>query len=380
MLFWLGLSFISSVVINDANFQEYSTKDEHLVISFSDQQCSDCEKLKDVITNISQTSISNKVTFAHVDCLESPKTCAHFEQGLTAQLVFYNGRRNQMSKSLGMLEERFILEFINRQLFYPIVFISDEKEIDKQSAFGASFLLTYKDLESSKIDKFRKATDAIKGSDSKFYAIKGKKWKLVSFRSQDSYSFFDGEWQQEEVDKFVQQNFFPFVMELNSKATAQLKKFHKMTLTAFIDADRYLHDLRNVAQELICEYPFTYVIYKESNFLARYVGVQKSKIPQVILYDVENQRWLLYDGEMTDTGLKKWLASLDMNTVRWNGSGGGIKNVIMSVWTRRGVIFYLICALLLAGLGFAGKLVFDMLPRKPANRRDAKGFDELKHV
>ena len=62
------------------------------------------------------------------------------------------------------------------------------------------------------------------------------------------------------------------------------------------------------------------------------------------------------------------------------GASGGIKNVIVSIWTRRGFMFYLICALLLAGLGFLGKIVFDMLPKKPVNRRDAKGFDELKHV
>lgn len=378
MFCWF-LCLVSSLTITDTSFQQYATKDESLVIFFSDPKCSDCEKMNSIISNISRTDISKKVKFASVNCVDSPKTCNHFDQGSNAQLVFYNGKHDKSAKLTGTFDDKLILEFINRQLHFPLIFIDNENEIDK-SSFGASFLLTYKDLESGKIERLRKAAAEIHSSDSKFYAIKGKKWKLVSYRSKDSYAFFDGDWGQEELNKFVRQNFFPFVMELDNRAISQLKKFHKMTLTAFIDADRYLHDLRNVAQELITDHPFTYVIYSENNFLARFVGVQKSKIPQVILYDVENQRWLLYDGEMTDTGLKKWLESINLANAHWNGSSGGIKNVIVSIWTRRGFLFYLICALLLAGLGFLGKIVFDMLPKKPVNRRDAKGFDELKHV
>lgn len=375
MLVWLSL-LCSWVILRDENFHAMMKRysERPFVILFVSPKCKDCDEIRENLRSVEE-SVKDHVYFAECACSTNPKMCSSFKKTDDSSIAFYDEACNHLEWMQKQPDQANIASFIETQLAVPFHFHSDKRAAEKQSGMGSNFLVVYQDREDPKMRMIKIAAADVR-SNAKFYAVKGKSLKLIAYRGPYAYRVFKGEWTQEELDIFMDQNFFPFLFELNALTVAKLQEFEKMTVIAFINPLQSLEKLRKISETITSNFPMTYVKFSEKNALVRYIQVQENELPRIVLYDVRTKRWIPYDGEFSAPEIQNWIYSIDIDSATWSGSAP--RRVLFSLSLMpRSTMFIIVSFLIVVFVVF---LLCRVYRRRPTHRRNVPGFSQLKNV
>ena len=360
----------SAIGLRDENFRPMMERyaDKPFLILFVD---ANSDEIKETLKAI---DFNDLVYFGEVQSQSNPKLCSFFGKRDGVSLAFYDEACDQIEWMHGPVDEESVKQFIHSQISFPIQFVHDKRIAGKQTGFGSNFLVTYKDQYDPRIRMLKIAASSVRSSDAKFYAVKGKSLSLKVYRSYDAYNVFRGDWSLEDLSNFISRNFFPFLLELNEITSEKLKPLQPLLLVAVIEPMRSLVDLRKLAQEIDSEFPVTYVKFTESHPLVRFIRIKQDDLPCTFLYDLAKKRWIPYSGAFSAPEIQEWLGTLDTENAAWHG--GGHRRVFFSLSLAKRptpyIIIIVVVVLLLAFCGVFGK--------RPANRRQVAGFNQLKSI
>ena len=351
--------------------------DKPFLILFVDAKCANCDEIKETLKALEVSDdVKNLVYFGEVQSQSNPKLCSFFGKRDSVSLAFYDEACDQIEWMHGPVDEESVKQFIQDQIAFPIHFVHDKRIAGRQSSFGANFLVTYQDKYDPRMRMLKIAASTVRSSDAMFYAVKGKSFSLKVYRSYDAYNVFRGDWSLEDITSFISRNFFPFLLELNEITSEKLKPLQPLLLVAVIEPMRSLVDLRKLAQEIDSEFPVTYVKFTENHPLVRFIRIKQEDLPCTFLYDLGKKRWIPYSGPFSAPEIQQWLGSLDIEKAVWHG--GGHRRVFFSLSLARRPIAYVIgvpVVVLLLALFFCGAF-----RKRPANRRQVAGFNQLKSI
>lgn len=386
----LNTVFSKPLPINNGNYELLQNpKSKPIIIELWDSKCKlACQNIESILDGMIQKDFSDKVSFAEVNCQENSNICSSLSTKKNyPQIVWVD----QDTKQKFLFNDEFTYQnmkkFIQTQLSYPFIFLKDTNELSKiknEQKSGTIFTLLYKEKQENdnKFQNTKKAAkNIIKNNNCHFYAIKDKKYKFSAIREKDSESFYHGDWSQDSLYVFIRQRLYPTLVELNKKTINQLKSSKRLSLVAFLDPEIYLTDWKHLAQEVESDFQFSYVIYSPKNYFARMVGISSANLPQVILYDASNSKWILYKNDLTDTGLTKWISKLDLANAHWekqkNTFFSNLKLGLGSFISNGGPLFYLFLMFLIGVIAFAIKIINESFKKRPRNK---KGSDRAYEV
>lgn len=384
MLFILNLFITASskaISLTDGNYEilkDPNTKP--LIIELWDLKCKTiCQNIESTIEDVIKKEYSENIVFAEINCVENSNLCSSLTNKNTyPQIVWFDSDTKQKFLYQGNEYTREKLKnFIKYQLSFPFIFIKDKNKITNiknEEIKNSVFIFYYKDTND---DKFKIAKNAAKSiaqnNQCQFYAIEDKRFKLSAIREKDSESFYHGDWLQNSLYLFIKRRLFPTLVEFNRKTIDQLKSSHRLTLIAFLDPKIYLSDWKHLAQEIESDFQFSYVIYSPRNSFARLFGIQATNLPQVILYDANNQKWIPYENDLTDTGLIKWMKQLDLTNANWKTPQNAFLRILelgfISLLSNGGPIFYLFLLILFFVIALIIRFINGTLFKKPRHKR-----------
>jgi hypothetical protein len=280
------------------------------------------------------------------------------------ETVFFNGKFEGGEAS----------EWIKSVISTSIQLISNPGSfwnLDLSSTDQTPFLISYQDQKHENFGLARAVARKYRSLSLKFYGIKNSRWKLEARRSSDFSTTFSGLWTPQDLGRFVRQNAFPLVSPFSGSFITKLKKFGMMSLVAFIDPNIYLSDIKHIAQELVSDFPFSYVDATKDSERVKSYGL-KPNSPQIILLNPSTGQWVLYHGEMTDAALGKWINGLVLSDLDWRTKGGHESSHDGSDGLVYLMYFFLVVALVI-GIRY---IVVIVIKKRPHHRK-SMGFEVL---
>lgn len=381
-LILFNLVFSKPVSLNDGNYGLLKDPNSKpLLIELWDSNCkTKCQNIEHTLDAILKKDFSNKIIFAEVNCQENPNLCSSLTTKKNyPQIIWVDQDTKQMFLFSEDFSSQNIMNFIQTQLSYPFIFINDKNKLSniknkqKDVSIFTFFYKSKQETDDKFINAKKAAKNIIKNNKCKFYAVEDKKFKLSAIREKDTETFYHGDWSQDSLYLFIKRRLYPALVEFNSKTINLLKSSQRLSLVAFLDPEIYLSDWKHLAQEVESDFQFSYVVYSPKNYFARMVGINSANLPQVILYDAINQRWILYKNDLTDTGLTKWINQLDLNNADWKRSKSSFLTNIgihfSSFISNGGPLFYLFLLLLIGVIAFIIKVISESFKKRPKHKR-----------
>ena len=367
--------FTKPVSLTDGNYGLLkNSNDKPLVVELWDSNCKQtCQNIESSLDSLIKKDFSGKIILADVNCQENSNLCSSLTVKKSyPQIIWVDSDTKQKFSFDDEFSDQNIKKFIQTQLSFPFVFLKDKDKlsnIKNDQKDGTTFTFYYKGKYENE-EKYKNAQKAakkiIQNSKCKFFAIEDKKNKFSAIREKDSESFYHGDWSQDSLFLFMKQRLFPTLIELNKKTINQLKSSQRLSLVAFLDPEIYLSDWKHLAQEVESDFQFSYVIYSPSNYFVRLVGINSANLPKVILFDANNLKWILYENDLTDTGLTKWIKQLDLNDAIWTKPKFAFFSNLI---TSGGPLFYLFLLFLICIIAIMIKVINDSIGKRPRNKK-----------
>ena len=84
------------------------------------------------------------------------------------------------------------------------------------------------------------------------------------------------------------------------------------------------------------------------------------------MFDANNLKWILYENDLTDTGLTKWIKQLDLNDAIWTKPKFAFFSNLI---TSGGPLFYLFLLFLICIIAIIIKVINDSIRKRPRNKK-----------
>lgn len=388
ILFYHLFAFIysKSISLDESKYNKLIKGSKPFLLYLWDDKCQSCESAKSILNQLEQTKF-NSITFSNLKCTgENSNICSLIKKEKKYPLIVWiHPEFNLKHVYTDDPTYKSLSTFIQKQVNFPFTPIKDKSQINdlKNSVKDHSiFIFYYKHENDPKISNLKGVIVNLNNPQLKFYSFPGQKTKFVAVRGKDCESTYTGDWSEDSVKLFIRRRIFPALIPLNDNTLFQLRESKRMALIAFFDPSIYFTDWSYLTQMIETDFQFAYVNYTTDNVFSRFVGIKGTALPQVILYDANNQKWINYDGDLTDTALTKWLNQLDINKADWKGPGNGvlakIKIKFISNWISGGITFYLLLIVLIVVISFGVKLASTTFKKRPKHKRGSdRAFTEL---
>jgi hypothetical protein len=186
-------------------------------------------------------------------------------------------------------------------------------------------------------------------------------------RFPSSKASFTDAWELSELTAFVRSHAYPLISELTEETVNHLSEHHIVTLLGVIVPEHFLTDLKHIAEDIEAPFPVTYVAYSDVGRVLKGFYVDVETLPKLLLFDPAQNRWITYDGVLTDTQLNRWVKVLDLREAQWSGPHDNLGEAFSAlVWEANP--FWV--------LAMAGSAIYGLLKcwrerniPKPKNRR-----------
>ena len=338
--FYFGLS--KTISLNNKNYKgaikKFKSESKSLVIKLFVPNDITSISLDPIWNNVESEILEENLAFLEIDCNQNSDLCYDiYNQTSYPQIIWYDVNLNQKIQYNGIFTEDNVKAFIKNQLAFPFTILSNQQELKQiiteskqQKSFSSIFVIYYTEETKVNLNKIKKAAHYVRNSDCKFYIIDdgSNKTSFSVFREPEYETYYSGTWSQKSIDQFVRRSIFPTVTELTDYSILKFKEHNITLLLAFLQAKIFLTDWVYISQYINTEFQFAFVDYSPNNLLAKYLGIDAAHLPQVVLYDVSNQKWINYKGDFTDSDIGSWLKSLKKNGYPWKGQINSFVNDI----------------------------------------------------
>jgi hypothetical protein len=320
MLVFLPFSAYSiSLLLTDSNVSGVYDipKRSGLFIIFWGPSCQSCHHLR---TNWDYFTESERysplIAFGEADCAVSPQFCSTFGTFDFPHAAYVELPSKQIFHYQGGFDSDEYSEFLDERLSLPIRFLPNAS-VPLQTNWS-TFVLTYTDAKDSRFGDARRAFATVRDWGCSFFAVQGKKWQLEVHKSPTTKIPFAETWELSGLAQFVKMHAYPLICELTEDRIKHLSDHGLFTLVGVIVPAHFLTDLAHIAEYVESPWPVTYLAWSSDRLVARF-RLGKDDLPAVFVFDPARERWIHYDGVLTDVLLSQWLKSVNLEEIRWSG-------------------------------------------------------------
>jgi hypothetical protein len=236
--------------------------------------------------------------------------------------------------------------WVRTQLSFPFVFIESLDDFPQTTDSSSVFLFKYLDRSDSKFKAIQAAFTPFRAFGTSVYALTAYETSLTAFRSSSLSVSFDGRWTTAELTQFFRKTIFPLLSELTTVSIQRLRKNRMSAIVAFIEPALDEIALTSIAKSLESDFPVTFVDTTSGSLLHRILGVRiVEDEPAVILYDPAESRWLPYEGNFAEDGIRQWLAGIKRAGRVWQRPLEGPKGLLAQSLAGRRAGTYLVAGI-----------------------------------
>lgn len=331
----------TSIKLNDKNFDEISSRNKLMVILFWDPWCHHCKAFKPTWYQLADNS-KYDVIFADTNCVENKAFCKKISNNGYPQVLFYDPDRKVFIVYDGVMNFESIETFIHKQINFPIIFLDSVEDLTPYRLLtdvSTLFVMKISSEKENYIQIFRDTAIQYRNSSSNFVLINSSSTELFVYKSFDRIVYYDDDWSIESINSFVKTNSLPLLAPLTDGIFENFRISKELCFNFFIDNQDQFNQSLQIITELNSSIQFFYFNHNEDDYICRFIGVKRKKLPQLYVIDIAHQLWSPLSEEFSSEGIKKWLDNFDK--IKWKGPGVGVfSNVystFYSIWATGGL-------------------------------------------
>lgn len=355
MLLFLSILQYSTIDItneNEADIFSGKISKTPLFVEFYSPWCHHCSDFYPTwqkLVNISE--LNTKIQFARVDCPQYSKICDKHNINGYPTMVWYNLKENISVRYTGLNQIPFLQNFLERQLKFPIQFIETETDINKylhKTNRSSIFLLNYND--DNILANFRAIVLDFRATNALFFAYNSTNQSLHVYREKDSYISYEGNWSNNSLAEFINDNINPLLMPFNNDEFEKSEKNGTFVVLFFLNSSQQHYDFTKIVKKLPANYTYCY-LENTDDYLAKFMSISKKMVPCIVIMNAKRNIWRVYRGEFRSDLISNWIQLKD---VKWLGPGDGrLSDFWIQVYSLKAqsmFIFVFICILLLMAI------------------------------
>lgn len=245
--------------------------------------------------------------------------------------------------------------FLNKQQNFPLIQLkshSDIEDIMNLTETSTVFIMEYQNETDPSFIFYREIAKSQRKSESHFFVLKGKNSELKVYMYHDYFIKFQEEFTHVNIENFITSHLHPLVMPLTGVLVDELESKNEMAVVLFINDTIQLHEFNLLVRNITSKYIFIYHKYTTSDYYSKFIGIDKDKIPQVVLLNPSRGKWSFYKGKLEYSMFNDWIIKSNNKTGKWKGPGTNVfMGNLYSIIAQGGALLYVIagclCAILL---------------------------------
>lgn len=357
------------IPVNKSNINETLGDNTSVVpkfVEFYSPYCHHCQNFRPTwleLTNM--TEVNQKIQFAEVDCVSDAAICDKY--GITGYptLVWMQPNESIQIHYTGQNLLPNILNFLYRLLSFPINVIDNETVLDDilvNNNKSSIFLLNYNN--SDLLLKMKATIRNYRNSSALFYAVESNFTAFKAYRDQNTPIIYNGDWSNESVDIFIQENLNPYLPPLSDEIFSESQDNGTFLIIIFIsDMEHYRH-FSKVVTTLPSNYSYCYVELTQSTYFSRYMSVSHKNLPSIVMTSVKDHKWRKFQGPFDSKEINNWIKLSWNSKEKWGGPGNGFLSdfwvQVYSLKAEGGIILGFICLLVVLVIGIIVFVIVDM--------------------
>lgn len=289
------------------------------------------------------TKYVDKVYIADIECESNRHTCQKYSQDPSyPQLYWIEPKDNTTIAYSGERSLSHFDFFIKKQLNFPLIPASTEEipSYIETSNVSSVFFFTIATNDAKTLEIVKNLTSSFRSYESRFIWIDGadsSEPSLVAYTKPARKEEFTGNWNFEELSRFIQLRSLPFLIEIDSYVMKHLMRHH---LLSFIHVQNDTRPLNKESIE-ICDTVSSIFITTCTNcmvapWFCRYTDIDVNvSTDAYVIYDRHDKLYWTYNGTLTAESLKEWAKKVLNNEIIPKGPGVGPFSVILNIFYNK---------------------------------------------
>lgn len=296
------------------------------LLFFWDPWCHHCSNFKPIWANLKQnSSFLHNISFFDYNRNTYRNLTNIFGTETFPDLIFYDKKANNYVRYNGVNSFDDIESFIFKQLMFPVIF-TDENQLKNDlihKVNTSSIFVLYTSYSNNKlISDYKKISKELRNETSLFLVINSSKDSLIVYREYSVYNKFEGDFNIDNMKKFILDNKFTVLPQLDGYLFDELEENNVTYGLIFINNYTEHEYMVNMSKTFPDELKYFYSIYDMNSYIVQYMGVPKNYLPTITILNSKMKVWKHFERKIVSaTEFKSFYNALMEKRIKFDGPG-----------------------------------------------------------